>query len=74
MKRCLQAGFLLLPLFIFILLSSFLILLGSQDLSQSYLHHQLQLHQNCLLLIDQLGNQDPQTCPPNPLATDAADD
>ena len=61
-------GFLLLPLLVFLALSSLLILIGTHELSQSYRTHQIKLHLSCHQLLDQLGSEDASSCPPCPLA------
>jgi len=60
-------GFVLTPVILLLTLSLLVILVGSKELYQSVLMHQLKLHQDCILLVNQLSKTKPSNydlCPP----------
>lgn len=60
-------GLVLVPVIILMLVSLLMILVGSKELHQAVLMHQLKLHQDCVLLVKQLSKTKPSNydlCPP----------
>ncbi len=66
-QKTFNAGFVLTPVILLLVISLLVILVGSKELYQSVLMHQLKLHQDCVLLVKQLSKTKPSNydlCPP----------
>jgi len=64
-------GVVLFPIIILILISLLIILTGSRELHQTFLMHQLKLHQDCIFVAKQIKQDDEPDfshCPPCPEA------